>query len=1760
MSEDLSKLKVRRGQLKGNLTRFRTFLNALDLNIIDQIKVAQISARLDKFQPTYDEFIQCQNDIELLSSSDDTQMESSDLLNFENDYFDLISRASVIISNFEAKQNLSESSSTHSQSNASLKNIQGRTFSIKLPEMKLPTFSGSYDKWLEFRDAFSSMIDKNESLDTVQKFYYLRAHLEGEAAKMIESIKVTEQNYDVALSLLKQRYENNRLIIFNYVKALFDAPSVTRESYSELRNLYDTFTKNLRCLEALGQATDEWSTLLVYLLTSKFDSRTRRDWETYKFQGELPNLQNVNEFLKEKCELLEKLEVAKSENKPQRFYLKNKPAINAYVSSKNDRFACFYCKNPHSIFKCNAFAKLDLNKRNTEVKRLRLCLNCLSPNHSVQECPKGPCKRCSKHINSLLHTDRHSNTDRSLHGEIISSTFQNTLTTPPLSAIADGGQGHRNTNSQSLVDDKESTKAIITTQNSVVAHTTNKPQNYAILSTAVVDVKNKFGKNVKARVLLDPGSQSNFITESFCSKIGVIKVPVNYEISGVGNNSSLTANFKTNIKICSQYNDFSKKISCLILPSITQAMPICDFDSSFLNIPGDIQMADPNFNIRDDIDILCGVGVFYEIILMNQIKLNSSLILLNTKLGWVLGGELSYIFLQNNQIISCHAVEDSLNENLLKFWQIEECNSVAKRDDFCETHFKETFRRDDTGRFVVKIPFKDNLFELGNSKEIALRRFNILEKRLAKNDDLRQQYVQFINEYQILGHMTEKTDMIDELSDGNAGDAYYLPHHAIVKESITTRLRVVFDASAKSDSGLSLNDVQHAGPQIQNDLFTILLNFRKYLYVISADISKMYRQILIDPNQRRFQRIFWRDNINENIKCFELNTVTYGMSSAPYSAIRCLHQLALENEREYPVAAEVIKNCFYVDDLLAGRNSENEILNLQRDLTKILASAGLELRKWLCNKPELYEKFKIIEGLEANILELGVNEQNKTLGVFWNASSDVIKYRIRDFDNQTVVSKRIILSTISQIFDPLGLLGPLIMNAKLILQSLWKEKLSWDQEVSNPLRDKWLNFCNDLKNLKGISVPRYVFINKPEMVELHLFADASEKGYGACAYIKCRNGDDLSCNLLCAKSKIAPIKRVTLPRLELCAAVLAVNLANKIKESLNVTFDGIFYWSDSTITLHWINGSPDRWKLFVANRVSFIQSFTESENWLHVRSEHNPADLISRGISATQLLDNKLWWNGPCWLKFDRSEWKVNNFLNNLPLSTIPEHRPTCNMVVKIDEFDPFSRFSTLAKLKRVIAYCKRFTFNCKNPKSNRISGVLTVSELKDSFLMLIRLSQKQSFKSELNDLKNKGLISRSSNILSLHPFLDNDIIRVGGRIQKAIIPFSKKHPIILHNKHKLTELIMTNEHLRLMHCGPQQLLYSVREHFWPISGRNLARQIVHKCIVCYKVNPKPCNYLMGNLPAERLNQCTPFSNTGCDFAGFFLLKDKKNRGYKLNKAYVCIFVCLTTKAIHLELVTSLSSDAFLSTLRRFIARRGKPLNIFSDNGTNFTGANSEIQKFLKLNCNLIKHDLADEGINWHFIPPRAPHFGGLWEAGVKSLKQHLKRVVGNTYLDYEDFSTVLLQIEAILNSRPLSPLSSSPDDVIPLTPGHFLIGRPLVSLPDYNVTEVKVNRLTAYQRLQQITQHFWKRWYKEYVSELQIRQKWRQGGSSMLKIGDLVIIKDDNLPPLRWKLARVVKLFSGTDGVSRVVDVRFSDGTLAKRAINKVCLLPIER
>jgi hypothetical protein len=429
---------------------------------------------------------------------------------------------------------------------------------------------------------------------------------------------------------------------------------------------------------------------------------------------------------------------------------------------------------------------------------------------------------------------------------------------------------------------------------------------------------------------------------------------------------------------------------------------------------------------------------------------------------------------------------------------------------------------------------------------------------------------------------------------------------------------------------------------------------------------------------------------------------------------------------------------------------------------------------------------------------------------------------------------------------------------------------------------------------------------------------------------------------------------------------------------------------------------------------------------------------------------------------------------------------------------------------------------------------------------------QQTSYAQEVKDLKRQREVATTSSLKTLYPFIDQEgILRVGGQLQQSTLPYQAIHQMILPASHHFTRLIVSAEHTRLHHAGPQLLTASLREKYWIPRIRNLVRTVTHQCLTCYRFKAQATQQLMGELPSPRVQPSRPFLTTGVDYAGPILLRLGTTRSKTVMKGYIAIFVCFAIQAVHTELVTCLTTEAFLAASRRFIACRGKPRTIYSDNGTNFHGAAKQLYEiYCKLQSpselTKVQDFLANEGCGWRFIPHHGPHHEGLWEAAVKSMKYHLRRTLGAHIATYQELSTLLAEIEACLNSRPLCTLSDDPFNQTYLSPGHFLIGQPLTQLPSIYYTNIKCNSLSRWQMFQKLQQHFWQRWLADYLQGLQQCQQWLRKSRNP-QIGDLVLVKEDHTSPLHWPTSVIIDTHSGKDNRVRVVTVKTPKGTFKR-------------
>lgn len=1755
----------------------------------DDSKIDQVAIRIERLDGLWDKFEDTEDEIEALEDHEEGFSETRQ--EFQNLYFDL--KASLVSKLPRAVTTNSPSpgpsSSRHSVPPAN------QPMSVKLPEIKIPEFGGRPDEWIEFRDLFKSLVHTNPQIPAVQKLHYLRSAMKGEASRLISSFAITSDNYTLAWKTICDRYENKNFLVKQHMSAILKISHVKRESSSALAELADEFNRHVAILDKLEAPEVHWNSFLVERLSSLLDEKSLMDWEAQCNDNVVPQYQDLLNFVLKRSRTLQMCKPLQGSH-PTNVQKPTRAKLSSHVASENI-VKCPSCKQAHSISQCESFLKLTPNNRLDFVKKNQLCINCLRGGHLAKDCRSSLCKTCAKRHHSLLHLppivsasssmdERPANTTSctavcSADGTITQEKSSFSVSVAP-SVVPSRTPPKANSSSpQTFAVGSPSLSSSVysnyrSEQNEPLPHCsyessmsftpTNKSRESTVfLSTALVRVQDADGIGHFARALLDSGSQSNFVSESMCQKLGLKRSRINLPVSGIGQ-ATVSVRYCVQISLASRFGSFVQDIDCLVLPKLTVNLPSRHVDISKWNIPRHVPLADPKFNISHGIDMIVGAELFFSLIESHQIILADNYpVLQKTVLGYVICGKYSA---NTTGPVTCHVVtEQDLNTQLEKMWEVENLDvgkALTQTEQDVENHFLQTVSRDATGRYIVRLPFRESMSSLlDDSYDQAVKRFLLAEKRFARDKKLREEYTKFMDDYERLGHM--------EVGSRVAGPQYFLPHHAVHRpESSTTKTRIVFDASSKGSGALSLNDTLHTGPTVQPPLLTHILNFRLPRYVFTADAEKMFRQIWVHPDDRRYLKIIWRPDPSLPLQIYQLKTVTYGLACSPYHAARVLMKLAEEDGHKYPLAAAVVTKRIYVDDALAGSDCLNEATETCRQLRELLHLGGFSLRKWSSNDTRILKY--IPTELWENASKMEICRSTVTaLGLLWNPTGDFFEFKIPSFPELAKVTKRIVVSETAQLFDPLGLLGSIVISARIFVQRLWAKNISWDEELSTEESAWWMNFRSEMKVLQQLAVPRRVLSNSDRNYQLHCFCDASERGYGCCVYVVSQNteGQTIS-QLLITKSRVAPLRGLSIPRLELCAAVLGSQLVDKLRNGTDFT-GSVTFWTDSTVVLYWLRAPPADWKVFVSNRIAEVQRLSKGFQWRHVPTEHNPADKISRGIRPNQIMDDELWWHGPQYLSQPVSYWP-ETLPNSTPLPMTEMEFERRQIValncVEIDD-SIFSKFSELGKLLKVVAWCLRFSTNIRKRADERIIGKLTPIDIEKALKSVIHLAQAAVFSNEIHQLTlskmnaNQNIVIDSKSPLkNLNVFLDdNGLIRLNSRLSNLEGPYDTKFPLVIPAKHRLSWLIARSLHLRTAHAGPSLLLSTMRQRYWPIQGRQLVRRIVRNCVTCFRCSPASTNQQMAPLPSVRITPARVFSKSGLDYCGPFNVRPLYGRGASV-KMYIAVFVCLSVKAVHVEIVSDLSSGACINAVKRFVARRGRLIELRCDNATAFVGADREMRELRRRYMQQFQTDewdsyCLDSGISFKFIPARSPHFGGLWEAGVKSFKRHFRRIFGNSSYTIDELTTAATHIESILNSRPLTPLTDHPGDLSVLTPGHFIIGEPMFSLPEPDVTNVTVSRLSRFQEMRRAVQNFWKCWSRDYLTLLHQRSKWRKATKN-IDPGTIVLVKQDNYPPFTWPLGRIMETFVGPDGLVRVVLVRTGRG-LYKRAITEVSPLPIE-
>lgn len=1684
----------------------------------------------------------------------------------------------------------------------------------------------SFRSWQSsFLSATSGLeLTASEELDLLIKWLGKES---SEHVKRIRSAYVS--NPEAALHLcwerLKECYANPEAIENALFKRLDNFPRISSRENIKLRELSDLL------VELLAAKTDEYLPGLAYLdtprginpIVEKLPPNLQERWVStgsrYKQQHRVcfPPFDFFVDFVYSE---------AKARNDPS-FNLTN----HSYSHHRNERMAgrhegvrtaisvhktdvaatadvhpsyraereqndtiknCPLHNKPHPLDRCRGFRAKPLAERKKLLKEHRRCFRCCSPTHVVKECSvRLRCAECeSEEHCTALHTG-----------------------TPPSPA---GSQMV-----EPYTEQRSSSSSEVTSRCTEVCGDGLPARSCAKICLVQVFPSGKRECAVKMYAIIDDQSNRSLAKKEFFELFNIQGTPAPYLMRTCAGTSEMAGRKAVGFQV----EGISGTV-CLDLPPLIECDNIMNSESEIptpevaLSHPHLRSLAPhiPELDPKAQILILLGRDIIRVHKVRQQINgPNNAPFAQRLDLGWVIVGEVcidkalipTVAVLKTNVLLngrpSCltpcknhiqvkdsmgHGGEqrqglsnnspvniplaDKLGDTVFVSSKNDNKPALSFEDETFLAIMEKEFKRNDQNSWVAPLPFRSPRPQLPNNRAQALSRLRSLRRTLEKNLEMKEQFITFMKKLFENDH-AEVALPLEE----NA-ECWYLPIFGVYHPQKPGQIRVVFDSSAQEE-GISLNGVLLPGPDLNNSLLGVLLRFRKELVAVTADIQQMFYGFLVREDHRDYLRFLWhKDNdLTKEVIEYRMRVHVFGNSPSPAVAIYGLRRSAQEGEKRHGGdSRHFVERHFYVDDGLISLPSESEAIDLIKRTQASLSESNLRLHKIASNSVAVMQAFPpedLAAGLKDLGLENGVLPAQRSLGLCWNIDSDVFTFKVAASDKP--FTRRGVLSTVNSLFDPLGFAAPVTIKGRALLRELSEGVHDWDTELSRDKLNEWETWRRSLQDLSSLHVPRtYIQHSSCNIAysELCLFSDASSWAIGAVAYLKVITRDgQCRVGFVLGKAKLAPRPEPTIPRLELCGAVLAVEMAELILEELDHKPDEVKFFCDSKVVLGYIHNQSKRFFVYVHNRVHRIRQTTSPQQWHYVPTAENPADLATRSVPASQLTDT-MWFTGPDFLRKPRQPELCESFQLVEPemdkdirpqLTSFATHVSECRLTS-----ERFQRFSTWESLLRAVSLLIHQATSFRSDSAHVCKGwhmckkLRSPDELDAAKKVILMSVQRDAYPEECAALKGNKKIPRSSPILSLDPIMCGDLLRVGGRLKHAPVELEVRNPTILPKCHVAT-LMVSHYHTKVQHQGRHLTEGAVRAAgLWVVGGKSLISSVIHRCITCRRLRGKFEIQKMADLPPERLSLSPPFTYVGLDVFGPWNVVTRRTRGGAAqSKRWALLFTCMCTRAVHIELIESMDSSSCINALRRFFALRGPAKQLRSDRGTNFVGASVELgmRPDDAEQISTLKY-LHEQGCVWEFNPPHASHMGGVWERMIGVARRILDFMFlqrKSNHLTHEVLCTLMAEVCAIINARPLVPVSSDPSSPTLLTPAMLVTQKPGLLAP-VDVSKEKDLFKCQWRQVQVLANEFWVRWRKEYLHTLQPRRKWRTEVRD-LQVGDVVLLKDGQSPRNEWPMGLVTATFPSSDGKVRKVEIKTASQdktkTFSRPVTDVVLLLP---
>ena len=1617
---------------------------------------------------------------------------------------------------------------------------------IQAPAAKIPTFNGDAVQYHRFIMCFTNSVEAKLH-DNAARLNRLVQYCSGKALAIVSGCLAMDpdQGYPTAKRLLRERFGTPVRVASAWVSHIMAQDKVKADDGQGLQAFADTLRMGYHTLEAVGALAELAPQQILASIIGKLPEFLQRRWrrEVVHIQGRQGRMISYSDVVKFTEGAAEEMNLpgyvtSKAAANPggnRRDDRRDRGGIKSFAVETDSSDVCVVCGEDHRVGRCEKFQSKSVGERRALARQYELCYNCLGVRHKQRDCKsKFKCRTCGKAHHTLLH---------------------------PMSAERDA---RPNSNPPSNPDEKRKPETAKPGGESSGLVRSGKETRVALPVCAVQVRAPDTGRTLKAYALLDPGSTATFCSKELARRLGARGKATSLELSTLNEAKKRQQTESVRLELIDEWGNCVHALGQVY----TQAtIPVGKRNvlakADVERYPHLAQLSLPSVE-PDEVSLLIGQNNSDCLCPLEVASGEAGEpYAIRSKLGWSCHGALeeSNVTRDENAFNIGAQVQEcctELQEKVDRLWELEaNVYDDAKAMSVSDKKVLELWQGTTTfeeGRFVMAIPFKEDKPQLPSSTAMAESRLASLKKKLERNPDLRKQYVERMQDVIQKGYA--ETVPAAELRRCD-GRVWTIPHHAVINPN-KSKIRIVYDCAAKTE-GQSLNNHVYQGPDQVQKLVGVLLRFRLGKIGISADIAEMYYQVAVKEEDRDALRFLWwpGGNLERKPQVYRMTRQVFGGTWAPSCCTTALQYAVNRFDESNSQEKTRVLQSFYVDDYLRAEDCPEQLKTNSLKLQESLAKAGFKLTKWNSSNPKVLTDMK-----EENIspvaqgLCLGESMPDRALGVMWFVKEDELGYKTTVKKNP--YTKRGILSTLSSVYDPLGVASPFILKARLLVQELCRKQVTWDEEVQEEYKRSWDKWMKMLPEINGLVVPRCAAApTQVKIAQLHHYCDASSLAYGVASYLVTQDKDGTKTSMLMmAKSRLAPIKTLSIPRLELLACTLGARQDQLIRREVSeiVNLEPSQWWTDSMIVLQYIKSNDKRFQTFVANRLEVIREHTSPEQWHHVDTSINPADDCSRGVNPERLRKSR-WLNGP--------EELTSEHEFNWPLSQVEQLSADDEELKKTQVTVLTSNSEKKSPIRTLLDYYSDWHAACRGLAWLRLCGKVLAKRLKprnkllaadidEAEVCLLREAQHEVFSAELTELKGDGVVSKSSKLTPLCPLLSSNLIRTGGRIDRAPVGWQVRHPIILPEKHPVTTLLVRQSHQQLGHAGREHVLAHLRQRFWIINGRSAVRSELSKCIPCKKREGPPVTQQMSELPADRIQPGGhPFSKCGVDLFGPFHVRYRRGTATR----HGCLFTCLVTRAVHLEVVYDLSGDAFLQALQRMTARRGQVEVMRSDNGRNFVRAERELQRNLRHWSvePTVGRYLSGKGIEWKFNPPYASSHGGVWERQIRTVRRTIAGLCQDQRMSDEGLNTLFCVVESIVNSRPLTTVSADANDCEALTPNHLLI--PQVKIEEGSMFRDPQDQGRMSRRQLAQVNHaadvFWSRWLKQYLPTLQSRQKWQRPERS-LKRNDIVLVSEPNLPRATWRLGRVVEPPRGSERSARV---RTSAGVIL-RPIQRLYLL----